>query len=208
ADAQLPDPKLRFGVQNLPVTGSDALDPAASDMTMTTIGFMQEMVRSDKREAAAARSRSEADQWTAERRALALAVRRDVSLAWLELFLATQQQQLIDTKHQELLAEQSVAQPQLAADQATAPQILALQTTAAFLQDQSLKARGEERVARAALARWLGHAVDRELPDSLPVLAPPPTLAALQEQLSRHPAVLASRAAEASAGHSARLARV
>src|SRR5690606_23257616 len=30
----------------------------------------------------------------------------------------------------------------------------------------------------------------------------------LQEQLSRHPAVLASRAAEASAGHSARLARV
>src|SRR5690606_29300154 len=30
ADAQLPDPKLRFGVQNLPVTGSDALDPAAS----------------------------------------------------------------------------------------------------------------------------------------------------------------------------------
>lgn len=208
ADAQLPDPRLSFGVESLPITGSDSLDPTASDMTMTTISFMQEMVRSDKREAAAARSRAEAQQWTAQRRALALAIRRDVSLVWLQLFLATQQQQLIAAKRQELQAEQSVTQQQLAADQATAPQILALQTTEAFLQDQYLKAQGEERIARAALARWLGHVVDRELPESLPVFPKPPALAALQEQLARHPAVLASRAAEAAAGHSAQLARV
>src|SRR3546814_17617307 len=39
----LPDPMLTVGIDNLPVTGPDAFDPAADFMTMKRIGIRQEI---------------------------------------------------------------------------------------------------------------------------------------------------------------------
>src|SRR5690348_11591538 len=47
----LPDPMLEFGIENLPVTGSDAFDPSVDDMTMKQIGVRQEFPSSAKRQA-------------------------------------------------------------------------------------------------------------------------------------------------------------
>ena len=47
---QLPDPKLFFGVDNLPVTGPDSLSLTRDFMTMRKIGVMQDFPRAEKRE--------------------------------------------------------------------------------------------------------------------------------------------------------------
>ncbi len=58
--AELPDPKLRFGLENLPVTDSDRLCYNRDFMTMQRIGVMQEFPHGDKRSAAHTRVQSEA----------------------------------------------------------------------------------------------------------------------------------------------------
>ena len=61
----LPDPKLRFGIDNLPITDSDRFRYDRESMTMRRIGVMQEFPNAGKRDAtrrgcvpAARRSRS------------------------------------------------------------------------------------------------------------------------------------------------------
>ena len=49
--AALPDPKLTLGLANWPVTGADAFDFRADDMTMKQIGVMQEFPARAKRQA-------------------------------------------------------------------------------------------------------------------------------------------------------------
>ena len=50
AAGQLPDPTLKLGVQNLPVDGPDRLSVGRDFMTMRTVGVMQELTRTEKRE--------------------------------------------------------------------------------------------------------------------------------------------------------------
>ncbi|MBE8256111.1 heavy metal RND transporter, partial [Leptospira borgpetersenii serovar Ballum] len=45
---QLPDPKLKFGIENLPVGGNNARRFTREGMTMQRIGIMQDYVSSDK----------------------------------------------------------------------------------------------------------------------------------------------------------------
>ncbi|MGD6497750.1 TolC family protein, partial [Xanthomonas citri pv. citri] len=49
--AALPDPKLTLGLVNWPVTGREAFDLRADDMTMKQIGVMQEFPARAKRRA-------------------------------------------------------------------------------------------------------------------------------------------------------------
>ena len=48
---ELPDPKVRMGIENLPVTGPDAYRYDKDFMTMRTVGLMQEFPNSAKRAA-------------------------------------------------------------------------------------------------------------------------------------------------------------
>src|SRR5581483_1322098 len=59
AAGQLPDPVLRAGLDNVPVTGSDALSLTRDSMTMARVGVMQEYVSRAKRDAR--REREERD---------------------------------------------------------------------------------------------------------------------------------------------------
>ena len=65
AAAQRPDPVLKFGVDNLPVSGSDAGSLTRDFMTMRKIGVSQEFTREDKRQARSARYEREADVFAA-----------------------------------------------------------------------------------------------------------------------------------------------
>src|SRR5581483_763983 len=80
-ESKLPDPQLKFGVQNLPVNGDNAYRLNRDDMTMVTIGVMQEIVRKPIRTAAAGRMQAESEQYQAERLAAARRVVRDAKLA-------------------------------------------------------------------------------------------------------------------------------
>src|SRR3546814_1572932 len=95
AARQLPDPQLTIGIQNLPVTGSEAFDINADFMTMKTIGIMRTQVREAKREAASARYLAEAAVSLAEQDVLARRIQREVMLGWIEVITAQQKREVL-----------------------------------------------------------------------------------------------------------------
>ncbi|MGZ5125002.1 MAG: TolC family protein, partial [Burkholderiales bacterium] len=85
---ELPDPKLRFGIENLPVSDPDAFSFTRDFMTMRRIGYMQEMPNAAKREARGERAAREQAVESANLAAQRAQVRQDVAVAWLELHYA------------------------------------------------------------------------------------------------------------------------
>src|SRR5260221_11449696 len=88
AAAQLPDPVLKLGVDNLPVNGADRFSLTRDFMTMRRIGLMQELTREKKRELRGQKFEREADKSTAEKDAAIAAIQRDSAIAWLERYYA------------------------------------------------------------------------------------------------------------------------
>lgn len=193
AEGQLPDPRIRFGVQNAPITGADAYRLNRIDMTMTSVGIMQEVVRSEKRDAAAQRMRVEADQIESEKSATASSIRRDAALAWLDAYEAQRKAEIYRAMASEMAAERQVALSRLASGGATG-EIFQLDTMQSMTQDKRLSAERDVRKARAMLARWIGAAAQTPLAESLPTLGPPTTRQATL--LNQHPQLEAARRTE------------
>lgn len=87
--AQLPDPKLKFGIENVPVQGSNDRRLTREGMTMQKVGIMQSYVSSEKqrkRQTFQAQARSV----LAKSEAVRAALQRDTAQAWLDLALAQQ----------------------------------------------------------------------------------------------------------------------
>ena len=62
---ELPDPKLRAGVENVPTQGSDAWSLTRDFMTMSKIGLMQEFPGTDKRRLKMERAERDAERGAA-----------------------------------------------------------------------------------------------------------------------------------------------
>ena len=98
---QLPDPKLEFGIENLPVGGGNAHRFTREDMTMQRIGIQQDYISGTKRRRKADTFRAEAASSAAGFQTLRAQLQRDTAQAWLDLALARQGV----AKAQALLAE-------------------------------------------------------------------------------------------------------
>jgi outer membrane protein TolC len=207
AEARLPDPKLRFGVQNLPITGAEAFSLDAEDMTMTTVGVMQEFVRGAKLDTRAARAGAEAEQWSAEREQTARQIARDSALAWLDIYYARELNVLVDELLRDAEVERATAQAQFTAGRMEAREVLALDAMRGMMEHRQTEARRTEGKGRAMLARWIGQDAKRPLTHDLPALSPP-ALAALEARLSAHPMLAVARHSVTVAEHEARLARL
>ena len=81
AAAQFPDPVATLGINNLPVNGPDAWSVTRDFMTMRSVGVMQEITRTEKRDARAERFDREAEKSLAEKTARVAAIQRDTALA-------------------------------------------------------------------------------------------------------------------------------
>jgi len=190
AEAQLPDPRLRFGVVNVPINGANALRFDREDMTMTTLGVMQDVVRSEKREAAARRMQAEAEQIDSEQIASARSIRRDAALAWLDAYEAQRKAEIYRRMAGEMTAERQVALSRLVAE-GTTSEVFQLDTMLAMANDKRLAAERDERKARAMLARWIGEAAKGSLATDLPEAAPPADRSPMQ--VDQHPALETAR---------------
>ena len=101
AAGQLPDPTLKFGVNNLPINGEDRFSLTQDFMTMRSVGVMQEFTRDDKRKARSARFEREAGVAEAGR-AVALAnLRRDTAVAWLDRHYQERMRELLQLQRAE-----------------------------------------------------------------------------------------------------------
>lgn len=171
AARSLPDPQVSVGIQNLPVTGDMAFNPTADFMTMYTVGVMREQVRRSRREAESAQLRAEALVAQMEGSAQQREVQRQVMISWIEAVESSAKQRLLAQIVKDLETGRKVMEAAIPTGGSNAALVLQAQAEIALAETQLAAARGAEARARGELARWIGAAAWRAIPDTVPNLA-------------------------------------
>jgi len=206
AAGRLPDPVLRAGIDNLPVSGADRYNIGADFMTMRRIGVMQELTASDKRRLRAAGMEGAADKAAAEKDAEIARIERDTAQAWIDLYFA---QQTIAVVRQQVAQDEldlQAAEAAYRAGKGSQADVFAARGRIGAAQDKVDESDTRVRTARQALARWVGTDVDvapASLPDIDRIRLDPQTL---DTRLAHHPDIAVLDREEAVARTEARLA--
>lgn len=207
AARQLPDPQLTIGIQNLPVTGSEAFDLDADFMTMKSIGIMRTQVREAKREASSARYLAEAAVSLAEQDLLARRIQREVMLGWIAVIEAQQKREVLLFLIEKLGARQSLVEDSILDGTATPADAIAIEAEISAARAEWRAAEDAEAAGRAMLARWIGDAAERPLSaNRLPICRPSDKQQALSN-LSDHPLIEVARRRETVAERAINVAR-
>lgn len=204
AARSLPDPQVSVGILNFPIRGMNAFSPTRDEMTMYTVGVMREQVRRSRREAEAARLRADATVSRFEGSAQQRRIQRDVMIAWIDAVEASARQRLLAQVIGDLKVGRQVIEAGIPTGSTTPALALEAQAEIALAESQLVGAGGAEARARAELARWIGEAAKRPLPDRLPNFTPPPGIAS---DFAAHPEVLAASAREQAARRQIDVAR-
>ena len=187
AQGQLPDPKVKIGIINLPITNSDAFRFSRDDQTAVNIGISQDIIPFKKREIASRRMEAEADQFHIEQKATARSIERDVALAWLDAFEAQRKLELYQNIMDEMTAERKVLISRISSNGAQTSEVLKLDSRLSMTEDKRLMAQRDVRKARADLARWIGSASFRPISSDLPVMSRHLSHDAALAEIEKHP---------------------
>jgi len=185
--SELPDPKLRFGVDNLPVNGAERFRYDSDFMTMRKIGVMQDFPNGEKRKLRGERAARERDVEAANLAAQRAGLQREVALAWLELYFAQQARTPLVELVGELQLQLDTVSAAIAAGRQNTADALALRGAGMAAQDRVIEQDRSIERARYALAAWLREDASRPLagpPDASRFDHPP---AALLDNLHEHP---------------------
>ena len=158
----LPDPRLTLGLSDWPVTGPDAFDLRADDMTSRQIGLMQEFPARAKREARRSVAQAQFDRAQALTVAERAAVRRRAAQAWFTLWSAQARREALEALRDTSDIAERTAQARLAGGSGSAAETLAVKAAALALENRIEAAQGAVESAAAGLARWLD--ADRDSP--------------------------------------------
>lgn len=187
AEGQLPDPKIKIGIVNLPITGSDALRFSRDDQTAVNFGISQDIIPLKKREIASKQLEAEADQFHTEQIATARSIERDVALAWLDVFEAQRKFELYQHIMDEMTAERKVLVSRISSNGAQTSEALKLDSRLSMTNDKRLMAQRDVRKAKADLARWIGQASLRPISSELPVMSNRLNHDAALAEIEKHP---------------------
>ena len=187
AEGQLPDPKVKFGIINLPVTTSDALRYNRDDQTMLNIGISQDVVPLKKREIASSLMSAEADQFHTEQQATARTIERDVALAWLDVYEAQRKSELYQRVIDDMKAERKILAASVSSGGAKSSDVLSMDTDVSMTNEKLILSKRDEHKARAALSRWIGTAASRSIASELPVMSNSLARDEINNELEKHP---------------------
>ncbi|MFM9433027.1 outer membrane protein TolC [Janthinobacterium sp. CG_23.3] len=195
AAGQLPDPVLKLGVDNLPLSGGDRFSLGGDFMTMRRVGVTQEITRADKRRLRAGRFEREAEKSLAEKGAAAAAIERDTALAWLERYYAQAMATAIAEQGAQAALEIQAAEGAYRGGRGSRSDLLAARGALVLIEDRASDAKRRVRAANTMLARWIGPAADLPLADETGTGTIHLDRTALDTELAHHPqvAVLAKR---------------
>lgn len=187
AAGQLPDPTLRAGVDNLPVTGGDRLSTTRDSMTMKRIGIGQEWVSAEKRAARQAAADAMVSRETVTVQVAAADVRLQTALAYLDAYFAGETLKLTTLSEHHVHEELEAAKARLSSSTGSSQEVLASTSARGIAEDESAEVRQQQSTARVTLERWIGLQADE--------LAAPVELTGLDEPafIANHPMVLAAQ---------------
>ena len=207
AASQLPDPIVKIGIDNLPVSGADRFSLTNDFMTMRRVGVMQEITRTDKRQLRSASLNQTAEKTSAEKEVAAAAIERDTALAWLDLYYAKAMSAVIDEQGAQAKLEIQAADGAYRAGRGSQAEVFAARSAVASFEDRQSEYRRRILNARTMLARWTGDNSDFALagkPDTSVIRLDPATL---ETQLAHHPEIAVSSRQVDIAETEAKLAR-
>ena len=189
AAGQLPDPVLKIGVDNLPVSGPDRGSLTADFMTMRRIGVMQEITRSDKRAFRAERYQLEADKELAEKDKTIADVERETAIAWLGRYYAEGMASVIASQRDQAQREREAADAAYRAGRGSQADVLSARAAVAQFDDRVDDAARRVRSAKITLARWIGDAAAQPLSGQPAIDTIRLDPASLDTQLAHHPEI-------------------
>ena len=207
AARQLPDPTLKFGIDNLPVAGADRFSLGNDFMTMRRIGIMQEITRSDKLKYRAEQFQIFAKKTLAEKSLSIAGIQRDTALAWLDRYYTERQIALVAEQLGQIQLEQQAIQSAYKGARASQADVLAAESALVMMEDRQSELQARLTNAKTLLQRWTGKAGNTPL-------AEPPDLSKftldssdLAQQLTLHPQLRILATQEQLANAEANLAR-
>ena len=185
AEGALPDPRLKLGLLNLPARNF----PTApwEDMTQFVVSYEQMLPGGDKRRLRESRALAEAAQAQAEVGSQRQVIHRDVAFAWLDAWQAQSAERAVRELAHETGRAIEFAQIAVASGRGQQAEVFAARQMQSQAADRRMELAAQVERARAMLRRWVPDAGSFELPPELPAWREPPPLAALAEQLERHP---------------------
>jgi cobalt-zinc-cadmium efflux system outer membrane protein len=189
AAAQLPDPQLSGGIKELPVDTSEAFSTRRDNFTEFTIGLSQDFPRAEKRRLQGARKQLDAD---ADRAALdndRRMVRRDASLAWLDVYETQQGLELTQGLADEATLQVQSLEKDYRNGKASQADWFAAKTDAGLAADKAHDWLHHELRMREGLARWIGDDAHRPIAESLETSQPLSPLPGLIADADHHPVI-------------------
>ncbi|WP_265555601.1 TolC family protein [Serratia grimesii] len=201
---QLPDPKLKFGIENVPVQGGNARRFTREGMTMGRVGIMQDYVSSTKRQRKADTLRAEASKTDAGSATIRARLQQQTAQAWLELALSRQSLRDATALVTESERQITTQRAGVAGGGTPASAVLDARLTLLAMQDRISEAQRNFRVAQARLTQLTGVAAT-DTSGTLPRFERLPADSdVLRQGIRQHPEVLqASREADVAKARSA-----
>jgi outer membrane protein TolC len=184
---QNPDPKLIFGVENVPADGGDKWSLNADFMTMRRVGVMQDFVSGEKRDLREARATAESQREEAMIAMQRADLRRDVATAWFERAFAERSRALVVELIAEAKLQASTAAAEVTAGKATVADAVAVRSLQLALEDRIFEIDRQARRAVASLSRWVGNEADRPVGPGPDIYALGHHSGALDADLETHP---------------------
>jgi outer membrane protein TolC len=189
AAGQLPDPVLRFGIDNLPVNGPDQFSIGNDFMTMRRIGVMQEFTRSEKRQLRAERFEREAEKYLAEKTAIVASIQRDTALAWLDRYYAEAMATAVAEQMEQVRREILAAESAYRAGRGSQADVFAAHGVLVGLEDRASELNRRIATAKTGLARWMGDGAEAPLGEKPALDSIRLDTSSLESDLRHHPQI-------------------
>lgn len=201
---QLPDPKLKFGIENVPVQGNNDRRFTREGMTMQRVGIMQRYVSGEKRERKAQTLLAQSQSIDAQSQTLLANLQRDTAQAWLDLALSQQALAAASSLVTETARQEDAQRAGVAGGSAAPDSVLTLRAALSAMRNSVTLAGRDVQVARARLQLLTGKDIT-EASGPMPAWQRlPADEQSLLEGVAQHPEVVAAaRQANAAKSRSA-----
>ena len=186
ADSQLPDPKFRTGLYNVPL---DDFDLGKTPTTQWRLGVLQSFPRGDTLEykSLKTKSQSRAERFRAE--AEKRKILRDVRKTYLDAYYQVAAEKIIRGSRKLFENLTEITQVQYGSGGSSQQDVLRAELELSRLDDRINKVQMMEDSARARLSKWIGEAAWQPLDNVLPKIPEPPSEKQLAEALEQHPEI-------------------
>lgn len=191
AAGQLPDPALRIGFANFPLQSGGF---STEGMTQVQFGLRQVFPPGKTRSVSARKLRSMASEMDRTADARGRDVLTAVRNAWLETYFWERAYIIVGDSRPYFEDLVTVTRSLYAVGKKDQQDVLRADLELSRLDDRLLEIGRQRARSRAALSEWIGTASNRPIAQSLPAWEQPPDLPSLQEQLAKHPTLLAADA--------------